>query len=247
MEAARALGQALHKHNFHMVYGAGTNGMMGEVAKTLVSLSGPQAVHGIIPKALLSHEARPQTDPVTGDSISTEVDPVTGLVIPVKESFGRTTIVQSMHERKFSMAKEVREGGPGSGFVAISGGYGTIEEIMEMTTWNQLGVHNSPPVLFNVEGYWNALLQWVRDACAAGFITESNVGILQSADSAEAVIETLKAYKPSEGRLALSWDSTWSKNSAKLFGDWVEKLGKRFKVAFRILGCLVNSSIDFVE
>lgn len=52
------------------------------------------------------------------------------------------------------MAKEVLEGGEGSGFIALSGGYGTLEELMEVVTWNQLGIHNRGVVVLNVEGYW---------------------------------------------------------------------------------------------
>ena len=105
---------------------------MGELAKTLVSLSGPGSVHGIIPEALIRHEQQGIT-PATSD-------------------FGKTTVVPDMHQRKALMAKEVMAGAPGSGFVALPGGYGTMEELLEVTTWNQLGIHAKGVVVYNVEG-----------------------------------------------------------------------------------------------
>lgn len=68
------------------------------------------------------------------------------------------------------MAQEVLAGAPGSGFIALSGGYGTLEELMEVVTWNQLGIHNRGVVVFNVEGYWDGLLQWIRNSVETGFV-----------------------------------------------------------------------------
>ncbi|OQN98219.1 hypothetical protein B0A48_15495 [Cryoendolithus antarcticus] len=196
LAAARDLAQALHASNAHLVYGGGTVGLMGELAKTLVSLSGPQAVHGIIPRALMRFERN--TDP-NGESIE-------ALEKVIDESkFGRTTIVPDMHTRKHMMAQEVIAGGEGSGFVALSGGYGTLEELMEVVTWNQLGIHEKGVVVFNVEGYWDGLLEWVRKAVETGFVGEGNKGIMVEAKTAEEVVEKLRGYRNAEGRFKLSW------------------------------------------
>jgi uncharacterized protein (TIGR00730 family) len=160
---------------------------MGELAHSLVALSGPDSVHGIIPKALMKYEH--------GDS--------NGLPDPNK--WGQTTIVADMHTRKHLMAKKVLEGGPGSGFVALSGGYGTLEELMEVTTWNQLGIHDKAVVLFNVDGYWDGLLTWVKNAVEAGFITKPNGNILVESKDAEGVIKALREYVNSEGKMNLTW------------------------------------------
>lgn len=160
---------------------------MGEVARTLTELSGSSAVHGIIPEALLGLE-RENTDG--------KID---------IQSYGRTTVVSSMHSRKELMAKEVQEGGTGSGFVALSGGYGTLEELMEMITWNQLGLHGKGVLVFNVEGYYDGLLQWVRTAVRAGFVSPGNAGILVEALDAEEVVKELREYKVSEDRFQLDW------------------------------------------
>ena len=160
-------------------------GMMGEVARTLVSLSGPQSVHGIIPEALVRHEAEG---------------------MPVEQMFGKTTIVGTMHERKHLMMQLVRAGGPGSGFIALSGGYGTMEELMEVTTWNQLGIHDRGIVLYNVDGYWNGLVQWINDAVGAGFVKETARDTVLVRDTAEGCVAALRDYRLSSSRLKLDWE-----------------------------------------
>lgn len=103
------------------------------------------------------------------------------------------------------MAKEVIEGGPGSGFVALSGGYGTLEELMENVTWNQLGIHARAIVVYNVAGFWDGLLQWVKTAVESGFVKPSNAGIMAEATTSEEVVEQLRDYKVAEGRFKLRW------------------------------------------
>jgi uncharacterized protein (TIGR00730 family) len=92
-------------------------------------------------------------------------------IVPESE-FGQTTIVPDMHTRKRMMANAVQAGAPGSGFVALAGGYGTMEEVMEMVTWNQLGIHQVPIILVNINGYWNGLLDWIKTAIREGFVGE---------------------------------------------------------------------------
>lgn len=165
---------------------------MGEVARTLVSLSGPSAVHGVIPETLMQYER-------AGRETGKENDG------PDEKIYGRTTIVKDMHSRKQMMAQEVMAGGPGSGFVALSGGYGTMEELMEMVTWNQLGIHHKGIVLYNVEGYYDGLVRWVKNSVNEGFVTSENAGILVEALDAEEVVRSLREYIISEGRFKLNW------------------------------------------
>ena len=172
--------------------------MMGELAKTLVSLSGSESVHGIIPRALLKAERK-----YLSDGSSFENDPQR--VIDY-EKYGRTTVVDDMHSRKHMMAKEVIEGGHGSGFVALTGGYGTLEELMEVATWNQLGIHARAVVIHNVEGYWDGLLQWVKTAVEGGFVSDANKSIMVEAKSGQEVVEKLRDYQNSVGRMKLQWD-----------------------------------------
>ncbi|KAI9698014.1 MAG: hypothetical protein M1836_004367 [Candelina mexicana] len=187
-EAARSIAHALHAINAKLVYGGGTGGLMGELGSTMVSLSGPDSVHGIIPTALKEFEQ--QYNPGGID----------------EAKYGRMTEVANMHVRKDMMAKEVVEGGEGSGFIALSGGFGTMEELMEMTTWNQLGIHPRGVVVFNVERFYDGLIQWVKTAVETGFIKPSNGGILKVAATAEECVEQLRNYECSEGRMKLRWD-----------------------------------------
>ncbi|GAB1738048.1 hypothetical protein NU219Hw_g2556t1 [Hortaea werneckii] len=206
LAAARALAHALHANNISLVYGGGTVGIMGEVAKTLVSLSGPEAVHGVIPEALIRYERNYNED----GSTKAVVDPQK---IIDEKTYGRTTVVKDMHTRKQMMAREVIEGGVGGGFIALSGGYGTLEELMEVVTWNQLGIHGMPVVVYNVEGYWDGLMQWVRKAVSAGFVGEGNKGIMVEAREAEEVVAALKSYQNAEGRFKLDWGAKASESA----------------------------------
>lgn len=197
LEAARDLARAMHAANATLVYGGGTVGLMGEVASTLVSLSGPSAVHGIIPEALIKYEQAGRGGTmVASDS-----------ALPKSQVYGRTTVVKDMHSRKRLMADEVIAGGAGSGFVALPGGYGTLEELAEVTTWNQLGIHARPVCLLNTEGYWEGLIQWVKKSVADGFVSEKNSGIITVASKPAEVLPLLQSYKVAGGRFDLNWDT----------------------------------------
>lgn len=98
---------------------------MGELAKELVRLSGPDAVHGVIPTALVQFEREGKDLDQAAQKKKEKND---------EKVFGRTTVVPDMHTRKQTMVREVLAGGPGSGFVALSGGYGTLEELMEVSS-----------------------------------------------------------------------------------------------------------------
>lgn len=169
---------------------------MGEVAKTIVSINGPSAVHGIIPEALVRWER----DDTYGDKKDAN-----GYHVPEENVYGRTTVVKDMHTRKRMMAQEVLEGGPGSGFIALSGGFGTMEELLETATWNQLGIHSRGVCVLNIDGFYNGLLEWIRKAVEEEFLKASNAGIIVTATDAEGAIEALKDYKVSDGRYGLDW------------------------------------------
>jgi len=76
---------------------------------------------------------------------------------------------------------------------------------MEVVTWNQLGIHGRGIVVFNVEGFYDGLLMWVRAAVDGGFVSEANKGIMVEVRTAEEVVEALRDYKVSEGRYKLNW------------------------------------------
>ncbi|KAL3429616.1 hypothetical protein BDV09DRAFT_189947 [Aspergillus tetrazonus] len=196
LEAARALAYEFHKNNVQLVYGGGTTGLMGEVAKTLVALSGPKSVHG---GAEVNGGAKAAERVLTAGTHIDEND-----CIPESE-YGVTTIVPDMHTRKRLMATKVMEGGPGSGFVSLAGGFGTIEELMEMTTWNQLGIHHVGVVLLNVNGYWDGVVAWLRHAVSQGFISAENGRILAETSNPTEVLPMLMRYQGSSDRMLLNW------------------------------------------
>ncbi|KAH7370642.1 hypothetical protein BKA65DRAFT_532240 [Rhexocercosporidium sp. MPI-PUGE-AT-0058] len=198
--AAKSLAIYFHENEINLVYGGGTTGLMGEVARTLVSLSGPSSVQGIIPAPLMQQEQR------TDETIKTTYEG-REIEVPDEKIYGRTMIVKDMHSRKQEMAKRVISGGPGSGFIALSGGYGTVEELMEVITWNQVGIHDKPVVVFNVEGYYDGLMGWIRGSVDAGFVRSCQANIAMEANTAEECGQALKNYLISDGRLDLEWAS----------------------------------------
>ena len=100
--------------------------------------------------------------------------------------------VDTMHERKALMAELA------DGFVALPGGLGTLEELMEVWTWAQLGIHRAPVALLNVDGYFDGLLAFVDHAVEEGFVRPGHRGLLLVADTPEALLDALAAWEPPE-------------------------------------------------
>jgi uncharacterized protein (TIGR00730 family) len=95
-------------------------------------------------------------------------------------------IVGTMHERKHRMAELA------DGFVALPGGWGTLEELFEVTTWTQLGYHHKPVGLLNAFGFYDPLLQFLSNAADERFIREPHRDMLQFATDADALIDRLE-------------------------------------------------------
>ncbi|ESW97597.1 hypothetical protein KL918_002971 [Ogataea parapolymorpha] len=195
-QAATELGRLLAAKDYGLVYGGGTTGLMGLIAKSVASQGG--YVHGIIPDALVSKERTDSVDEIN-EKIQSDVDNHKGET-PLDDSYGRTTIVSDMHTRKRMMGMEAD-----GGFVAMPGGFGTLEEIMEVTTWSQLGIHQKPVVLFNVDGFYDDFIKFLNKAVEAGFISKNNSNIVAVASTPEEVIEKLDNYVVPDGRFNLTW------------------------------------------
>jgi uncharacterized protein (TIGR00730 family) len=80
-----------------------------------------------------------------------------------------------------------------------------MEELFEIVTWNQLGIHECPIVILNVGGFYDGILGWVRKAIQEGFIKKDMEGILVEAKTVDEVAEAICNYKPAKGRFDLSW------------------------------------------
>ena len=97
-------------------------------------------------------------------------------------------VVETMHERKRLMAER------SDAFLAMPGGIGTFEELFEVWTWRQLGYHDKPIGLVNVNGYYDGLLQFLRKAVASQFMNEWQMDLIRSgSDPATLLPELIQA------------------------------------------------------
>lgn len=187
-ETAFKLGKAMADKNVGLVYGGGTTGIMGKVANGCASNGG--YVHGIIPDALISKER--------DDTKSNDVGGASAF--PDEEEYGKTTMVKDMHTRKRMMGEEA------DAFVAMPGGYGTFEELLEVTTWYQLGIHKKPIVLFNIKGFYNTFLKFIDESVNAGFIAEKQRKLLYVADTVDEIFDIVSKHQHEEGTsFGLNW------------------------------------------
>ncbi|OAY77481.1 Cytokinin riboside 5'-monophosphate phosphoribohydrolase LOG [Ananas comosus] len=116
------------------------------------------------------------------------------------EPVGEVRAVSGMHERKAEMARYA------DAFIALPGGYGTLEELLEIITWAQLGIHKKPVGLLNVDGYYDSLLSFIDLAVDEGFISEAARRIIISAASAKELVRILEDYEP-EYQTPLVWET----------------------------------------
>ncbi|KQS80524.1 lysine decarboxylase [Rhizobium sp. Leaf384] len=164
MDAGRRLGQSIAEHHLHLVYGGGTKGIMGAVASGVLAKGG--RVTGIIPQFLMDMEA-------------------------TRHSLGQLSelvVTADMHERKHKMFERA------DAFVTLPGGIGTLEEIVEIMTWAQLGRHRKPIVLVNINGFWNPLMKLIHHMADSGFIHTAHLVQPLVIDDPDEVVPALKAH-----------------------------------------------------
>lgn len=104
-----------------------------------------------------------------------------------------------MHERKAEMARFA------DAFIALPGGYGTLEELLEVITWAQLGIHKKPVGLLNVDGFYDPFLSFIDMAVSEGFIKEDARRIVISAPTAKELVLKLEGCVP-EYEVGLVWE-----------------------------------------
>ncbi|XP_074591366.1 cytokinin riboside 5'-monophosphate phosphoribohydrolase LOG1-like isoform X3 [Curcuma longa] len=139
--------------------------------------SGGGHVIGIIPRTLMRKE-------LTGE-----------------QRFGEVRSVASMHQRKAEMARH------SDAFIALPGGYGTLEELLETISFAQLGIHRKPVGLLNVDGYYDALLAFIDKAVEDGFIQPFQRHLFVSAPNAKDLVQKLEEFAPVDDAVVseLSW------------------------------------------
>jgi len=111
-------------------------------------------------------------------------------------------ITQSMHERKMLMAEL------SDGFIALPGGIGTLEELFEIWTWAQLGFHNKPCGLLNVEGYYDALIGFLDHVLSEQFVKQEHHAMLIVETSPGALLDRYSDYRPPAIRHWVGKDET---------------------------------------
>jgi uncharacterized protein (TIGR00730 family) len=161
MKAGHVLGRSIAEAGLRLVYGGGTKGIMGAVAGSAMRAGGK--VTGIIPRFLVNREA-------------TE---------PALDKLDELVITDNMHQRKHTMFEK------SDAFVALPGGIGTVEEIVEIMTWAQLGHHRKPIVFVNVENFWDPIIALIDHMRAEGFVHTGHLVKPLVIGRAEAVVAAL--------------------------------------------------------
>ena len=102
-------------------------------------------------------------------------------------------VVGSMHERKARMVEL------SDGFVALPGGFGTFDELFEILTWSQIGIHRKPIGVLNVNAYFDPLLSMIEHARKEGFVYQEHPGLLVHETTAGALLDRLEGYSLPSG------------------------------------------------
>jgi uncharacterized protein (TIGR00730 family) len=139
-DAADTLGAAIAAAGMGLVFGGGGDGLMGRVARAVLAAGGP--VTGIIPRFLIKRE-----NALLGEG-----------------GLGELIVVEDMHERKQLMFDRA------DAFIALPGGIGTLEELVEQLTWVQLRRHRKPVLLADICGFWRPLLALIAHMHNFGFL-----------------------------------------------------------------------------
>jgi uncharacterized protein (TIGR00730 family) len=160
VESAVMLGKTMAEQGIGLVYGGGSIGLMGAVAKSVLDHGG--RVTGIIPEFLTKRE-----NALTGAQ--------------------ELIVTHDMHERKRLMFER------SDAFVALPGGIGTLEELVEQLTWQQLGRHSKPILMANIDGFWEPLLQLLDHMRGTAFIRPTLPLAVLTADRAEDILPRLRS------------------------------------------------------
>ncbi len=171
--AAQTLGESLARSGIRLVYGGGSVGLMGTVARACLDHGGK--VTGVIPRFLEEREV-------------------------MLRSVEDLVITDDMHERKRRMFEE------SDAFVALPGGIGTLEEVVEMITWAQLGRHKKPVLLADIGGFWGPLTELMDHMIDEGFITQETMIRYLISDSVDDIVPKLQTEVASLSAEALEGD-----------------------------------------
>jgi uncharacterized protein (TIGR00730 family) len=159
VDAARKFGKILAENKIELVYGGGSVGLMGELAKSVLKHGG--RVAGIIPEFLIEREH-------------------------MLQQAQEIVVTKDMHERKRIMFER------SDAFVALPGGVGTLEELVEQLTWAQLGQHRKPILAVSVEQFWDPLRALLDHMQALEFIRPGLMVKLLVVEKVEDILPQLR-------------------------------------------------------
>jgi uncharacterized protein (TIGR00730 family) len=157
--AARELGIAMAQHRWPLIYGGGSVGLMGEIARAVHEYHG--YVVGVIPQALLDREV--------GYHASDEL-----------------IVTETMRQRKQTMDDRA------DAFVTLPGGFGTLEELLEIITHRQLGYHDKPIIIVNLNNFYDPLLQQFEEIFAQQFTDQRHRRLYQVVEDVPAAVTALQ-------------------------------------------------------
>ena len=160
---ARAIGQALARAGYGVVYGAGDLGLMGEAASAAQQAGAK--VTGFIPRHLHDIEVG-------------------------KQDIHALIVTETMHERKKLML------GNSDAVIALPGGPGTLDELVEVLTWRHLGLHEKPTLLLNTGDYWGPLLALFDHMIAEGFVGDKFRTYFTVVETVDALMAALRRALP---------------------------------------------------
>ena len=167
IEFVEELGKKMAERGHNLVFGAGTNGLMGAVARGIDN--GKSEIIGIVPSFF-------------------NVDGV------LYENCTELIFTETMRQRKQILEDR------SDGFIILPGGIGTFDEFFEILTLKQLARHHKPIVIFNVNGYYDKLIQFMEHAVDERFVKESYKEMIKIFDNADTMLDYIEKYK-GESRL----------------------------------------------
>jgi uncharacterized protein (TIGR00730 family) len=158
----------------------GLGGLLGRAGLGLVYGGAQVGLMGALADAALAH----------GSEVIGVIPRALAGVEVAHQGLSQLVLVETMHERKALMAQEA------DAFVALPGGFGTLDEFFEIVTWAQLGIHTKPCLLVNTTGYYDQLLGFLRVAIDQGFLKAENRAYIHVVgDAAEALQCMQKLWK----------------------------------------------------
>ena len=161
-ETTTGLGKVLAQAGLSVVFGGGSNGLMGHLADTILESKGK--ITGIIPQFMCDENWHHQ-------------------------NLSELIVVETMHERKALMAEMA------DAIIALPGGCGTLEELLEAITWKQLGIISVPIIILNINGYYNPMIEMLHNAVEEKFMREVHKNMWVVVNSPEEVLSAIEFSK----------------------------------------------------